>query len=144
MIRRPPRYTRTDTLFPYPTLFRSFHPDHGEGLCVAALPVQCAGEDGKAKAAAQRDCEAEAVAEMCSRLIGSQIIVDRKTDERRPCRPGDIALLAPGGTELWRYEEELATRRVPVATQAGTGRPEQRRVGRARVARGESRLCPCQ
>src|SRR3546814_7910647 len=24
MIRRPPRSTRTDTLFPYPTLFRSF------------------------------------------------------------------------------------------------------------------------
>src|SRR3546814_17532355 len=24
MIRRPPRYTRTDTLFPYTTLFRSF------------------------------------------------------------------------------------------------------------------------
>src|SRR3546814_6210497 len=23
MIRRPPRYTRTDTFFPYPTLFRS-------------------------------------------------------------------------------------------------------------------------
>src|SRR3546814_18392804 len=23
MIRRPPRFTRTDTLFPYPTLFRS-------------------------------------------------------------------------------------------------------------------------
>src|SRR3546814_18083593 len=26
MIRRPPRSTRTDTLFPYPTLFRSFEP----------------------------------------------------------------------------------------------------------------------
>src|SRR3546814_11783783 len=26
MIRRPPRSTRTDTLFPYPTLFRSFVP----------------------------------------------------------------------------------------------------------------------
>ncbi|MFZ2982976.1 MAG: UvrD-helicase domain-containing protein [Sphingobium sp.] len=103
------------------TALDSFHPDHGEGLCVAALPVQCAGEDGKAKAAAQRDCEAEAVAEMCSRLIGSQIIVDRKTDERRPCRPGDIALLAPGGTELWRYEEALEKRGVPVATQAGKG-----------------------
>src|SRR3546814_13372730 len=25
MIRRPPRSTRTDTLFPYPTLFRSSH-----------------------------------------------------------------------------------------------------------------------
>src|SRR3546814_19245147 len=28
MIRRPPRSTRTDTLFPYTTLFRSFHPMH--------------------------------------------------------------------------------------------------------------------
>ena len=98
-----------------------FHPDHGEGLCVAALPVACSGQDGKAKSGVQRDCEAEAVAEMCCRLIGSQIIVDRKTDERRPCRPGDIALLAPGGTELWRYEEALEQRGVPVATQAGKG-----------------------
>src|SRR3546814_13080736 len=31
MIRRPPRSTRTDTLFPYTTLFRSLHP----------LPVPC-------------------------------------------------------------------------------------------------------
>src|SRR3546814_1680817 len=30
MIRRPPRSTRTDTLFPYPTLFRS-GPVDGEG-----------------------------------------------------------------------------------------------------------------
>lgn len=103
------------------TALDSFHPDHGEGLCVAALPVPCAGEDGKAKAGVQRDCEAEAVAEMCCRLIGSQIIVDRKTDTTRPCRPGDIALLAPGGTELWRYEEALEKRGVPVATQAGKG-----------------------
>src|SRR3546814_12045591 len=28
MIRRPPRSTRTDTLFPYPTLFRT--PDHAD------------------------------------------------------------------------------------------------------------------
>src|SRR3546814_13756223 len=35
MIRRPPRSTRTDTLFPYTTLFRSDHyeaPDHLTGL----------------------------------------------------------------------------------------------------------------
>src|SRR3546814_12353486 len=30
MIRRPPRSTRTDTLFPYTTLFRSPGPDHGD------------------------------------------------------------------------------------------------------------------
>src|SRR3546814_2894826 len=29
MIRRPPRSTRTDTLFPYTTLFRSKFSDHG-------------------------------------------------------------------------------------------------------------------
>src|SRR3546814_7236298 len=33
MTRRPPRSTRTDTLFPYPTLFRSIRP---EGLQVAS------------------------------------------------------------------------------------------------------------
>src|SRR3546814_16352358 len=30
MIRRPPRSTRTDTLFPYTTLFRSAVPEAGE------------------------------------------------------------------------------------------------------------------
>src|SRR3546814_6331246 len=30
MIRRPPRSTRTDTLFPYTTLFRSVHPNPRE------------------------------------------------------------------------------------------------------------------
>src|SRR3546814_15327857 len=32
MIRRPPRSTRTDTLFPYTTLFRSRRPDMPSGL----------------------------------------------------------------------------------------------------------------
>ena len=39
----------------------------------------------------------------------------------RPCRAGDIALLAPTGTELWRYERALEARSIPVATQAGKG-----------------------
>src|SRR3546814_7673286 len=34
MIRRPPRSTRTDTLFPYTTLFRSVHPVEQAGLDV--------------------------------------------------------------------------------------------------------------
>src|SRR3546814_2932909 len=32
MIRRPPRSTRTDTLFPYTTLFRSLRIGHEEGI----------------------------------------------------------------------------------------------------------------
>src|SRR3546814_8602137 len=36
MIRRPPRSTRTDTLFPYTTLFRSHHGPEGHG-CPSGL-----------------------------------------------------------------------------------------------------------
>src|SRR3546814_13223094 len=37
MIRRPPRSTRTDTLFPYTTLFRSIHLEVGGGLFLTVL-----------------------------------------------------------------------------------------------------------
>ena len=39
----------------------------------------------------------------------------------RPCRFGDIALLAPVGTQLWQFEEALEDRGVAVSTQAGKG-----------------------
>src|SRR3546814_14014381 len=44
MIRRPPRSTRTDTLFPYTTLFRSYRPIYpGRGGCRA--PTGASGCD---------------------------------------------------------------------------------------------------
>src|SRR3546814_4153053 len=39
MIRRPPRSTRTDTLFPYTTLFRSLDRIHGIQITAAAEPA---------------------------------------------------------------------------------------------------------
>lgn len=103
------------------TALDAFHDDPDDGLCVAALDVAVADENGKASAEQQRDGEADAVAELCARLIGSQVIIDRRSGGMRPCQPGDIALLAPTGAELWRYEEALERRGVPVATQAGKG-----------------------
>ncbi|WP_292593217.1 3'-5' exonuclease, partial [Mesorhizobium sp.] len=103
------------------TALDPFHDDPGDGLCVAALDIAVADENGKASAEQQRDGEADAVAELCARLIGSQAIIDRRSGAERPCQPGDIALLAPTGAELWRYEEALERRGVPVATQAGKG-----------------------
>src|SRR3546814_11808770 len=49
MIRRPPRSTRTDTLFPYTTLFRSRHADellaiHLQGLDLE-LRILAVGDD---------------------------------------------------------------------------------------------------
>lgn len=103
------------------TALDAFHDDRGDGLCVAALEIAVADENGKASAEQQRDAEADAVAEMCARLIGSQPVIDRRSGTERPCQPGDIALLAPTGAELWRYEEALERRGIPVATQAGKG-----------------------
>lgn len=102
------------------TALDPFHDDRG-GLCVAALDIAVADENGKASAEQQRDAEADAIADLCARLIESHPIIDRRSGAERPCQPGDIALLAPTGAELWRYEEALERRGVPVATQAGKG-----------------------
>src|SRR3546814_11320368 len=61
MIRRPPRSTRTDTLFPYTTLFRSGF--CGEGF----IPAGCGAGPSK--------CH--------HRLIHLHIYRQRKSDERR-------------------------------------------------------------
>src|SRR3546814_19462100 len=50
MIRRPPRSTRTDTLFPYTTLFRSERQERGRAQYLSAsaavLSTLCAGDAG--------------------------------------------------------------------------------------------------
>jgi ATP-dependent exoDNAse (exonuclease V) beta subunit len=103
------------------TALDPFHRDRSKKLSVAALDIAVADENGRASAEQQRNAEADAVAELCARLIDAQTIVDRRTGAERLCRPGDIALLAPTGADLWRYEEALERRGLPVATQAGKG-----------------------
>ena len=81
---------------------------------IATLPVEVLpGGDGL------RDAEAQAVAAFCARVIGALPVRDKGTT--RPCRPDDIALLAPSGTELWRYERALEEAGIAVSTQAGKG-----------------------
>ena len=77
------------------------------------------GDGQKAKMAQQRDDEAAVIAEICSKLIGAIEIEDEHTGDRRLLEAGDIALLAPTGTELWRYERALEALGLAVASQAG-------------------------
>ncbi|WP_404926227.1 UvrD-helicase domain-containing protein [Mesorhizobium sp. ORM16] len=65
-----------------------------------------------------RDLEAQAVAELCARLVGN-VWVRRSNGKVVRAEPGDIALLAPRRTQLWRYERALEERGLPVASQAG-------------------------
>ncbi|TPG53646.1 ATP-dependent endonuclease [Roseomonas nepalensis] len=76
----------------------------------------------KPKAAEVRDKEADEVAKLCLRLVGSAMVRDRGAEGGlRPCEPRDIALLSPTGTDLWRYERALEDAGLTVATQAGKG-----------------------
>jgi ATP-dependent exoDNAse (exonuclease V) beta subunit len=45
--------------------------------------------------------EARIVADVVSSLIGTYQVWDKRSKAMRPCRAGDIALLAPTGTNLW-------------------------------------------
>jgi exodeoxyribonuclease-5 len=99
----------------------AFHAAGPGQVCVAALEVAAANEEGTASAGQQRAAEAEAVADMCAKLIGNRMLGERPGAQGQPCRAGDIALLAPTGSDLWRYEEALERRGIAVATQAGKG-----------------------
>ena len=66
----------------------------------------------------QRDEEAAIVARICRSLIGA-IEVKRTDGSVTPLRAGDIGLLAPTGTDLWRFERALEAEGLAVASQAG-------------------------
>src|SRR3546814_18588520 len=58
MIRRPPRSTRTDTLFPYTTLFRSCEiVGHDVGLVHTQCPQQCRNHEPRPVLAGSRSEE---------------------------------------------------------------------------------------
>ena len=114
----------------FEALFTRVSPPDGH-VAVAALPVEVEGTG----ASITRDAEAEAVAVCCTQLIGALVV--RGREGSRPCRPDDIALLAPTGTELWRLRAGLGAGRhrgvypggqrlLSPAGSAGSHRPHAR------------------
>lgn len=83
--------------------------------CVAKVSVRLPPQT---KVDGARDEEAQVVAEVCARLIGN-LEIELNDGVRRRLRPGDIALLAPVSTDLWRYERALEEAGLPFASQAG-------------------------
>ncbi|WEX85812.1 UvrD-helicase domain-containing protein [Sinorhizobium garamanticum] len=89
-------------------------PDH-DMPCAARITVDVPPDSRPAQI---RDAEAEAVADLCARLVGNLRVPD-EDGTIVPLTAGDIALLAPTGAELWRYERALEQRGLPIASQAG-------------------------
>src|SRR3546814_15568977 len=111
MIRRPPRSTRTDTLFPYTTLVRSARPAHrvaqrraGAGERAPRRPRAAAlrrapGDRGMIGGGA--DCEAElAAARLRMTLEQNVSLAERERPRRREAEEpfqGRLLALAPVG-----------------------------------------------
>lgn len=101
----------------YEPLVSTVEPGSKEAFSIGRVPVGT--ECSEYKVHEWRELEAQAVAELCHKLIGSHPV--REQNELVPCRPGDIALLAPTGTDLWIFERALEDMDIPIATQAGKG-----------------------
>src|SRR3546814_4009783 len=76
MKRRPPRSTRTDTLFPYTTLFRSFHLARVLRVPVAYFfhGLQAGGETKAAQGGAPADAADEGVGDLFGRNDSLKLI----------------------------------------------------------------------
>jgi ATP-dependent exoDNAse (exonuclease V) beta subunit len=94
--------------------------------CVAKVTVALPNDPD---ADTQRDEEAAIVARICRNLIGA-IQVKRTDGSVTPLRAGDIGLLAPTGTDLWRFERALEAEGLAVASQAAYVDSEWREVSR--------------
>src|SRR3546814_15849104 len=113
MMRRPPRSTRTDTLFPYTTLFRSAR----FGDAWRRHGIQAKHQQGRARIA-RAEREAAAGGEVEQREFAPAF------DDHR-CRSGAADRVVRAG------EEHL-----------GVGRSEERRVGKECVSTCRSRWSP--
>jgi len=101
----------------YEALVSTVEPGSKEEFSIGRVPVGTEGSEYKVYE--WRELEAQAVAKLCRKLIGRFTV--REKNELVPCRPGDIALLAPTGTDLWIFERALEDMDIPIATQAGKG-----------------------
>src|SRR3546814_12948363 len=122
MIRRPPRSTRTDTLFPYTTLFRSLEPE-------VEADDALVGADRRGDREVQR---VDDPAELDHRHAGAD---HARVDPALHHTPGRGELLARAHLRV----RELAG---VVALHHGHLRSEERRVGKECVSTGRSRWSP--
>src|SRR3546814_13981444 len=130
MIRRPPRSTRTDTLFPYTTLFRSV----GDGPIGDARDFLFADAKAAERLAMLRKDELAALHPAGARL--AELAKNRVDSARR---------VAIDREALDRMFEDVGRQREngpPVAGRARRGSSEERRVGQEWVRQGRSRWSP--
>src|SRR3546814_4872124 len=139
MYRRPPRSTRTDTLFPYTTLFRSacaWHPAAPTGRCPTAIPPP-----PSVTSPSSWTGSASPASTTSPRTKGTELIVEGQApvaaEHLRPRLGG--ALIVAGGSTRYSAEAILAAGNADLVAFgrhfiASPGLPERfRQIGRAHV-----------
>src|SRR3546814_13382697 len=138
MIRRPPRSTRTDTLFPYTTLFRSCGRAHGApyGRTTASLAQSALRHRFPGSRLPWRARRGPTVIAL---LLVAGLIVPHAF-----FAPSEMALVTSPQLRLQQMSEPSRAARKAVALdeQQGQLRSEQRRGGTARVRPGRCRGAP--
>src|SRR3546814_20539711 len=126
MIRRPPRSTRTDTLFPYTTLFRSL---------ADRLPRK--GEHSKA---ARRQVEQLGVERILPRLAKARAAVDR-----RALRPAGVGARGGDGEGVATRHDSSFLDLTPLSFRPvypPMVRSEGRRLGKGGASTVRARVLP--
>src|SRR3546814_15688129 len=127
MIRRPPRSTRTDTLFPYTTRFRS-EPvvDEHARQAVAHRPLHERRGDGGVDPAGE---------------TADDPLVSDRGRYRRDLLVDDVGH-RPGGRDAGDLVEEVLEHRLAVLGVQDLGSSEERRVGKECVSTCRYRWSP--
>src|SRR3546814_14404012 len=112
MIRRPPRSTRTDTLFPYTTLFRSAHGGIADAVC-----ADIARADPELSRAERRGAE---LAVQPHRIVRANFGAEA----------AGRAVAAVGGRARRRHRHDAADRLAAPGQAVRSARSEGRRVGK--------------
>src|SRR3546814_18961382 len=142
MIRRPPRTTRTDTLFPYTTLFRSIPAVPFlalSGLAAAGAWVASKKKAGTAAAEA-KSLAAKSAAPVAEEPIANALQIDQV---RLELGYGLLPMINGHGGQ--RLTDQIKSLRRQLAQEIGfvmPSRSEERRVGTECVSTCRSRWSP--
>src|SRR3546814_12331945 len=139
MIRRPPRSTRTGTLFPYTTLFRSFL----AGDKLEQRRLACAVGADHADDSARRKRKIEIFEEqLVAERLGQSFRLDHLAAEALGCLDDDLRLARRAVGLLFHQFVNGADTGLALGLPRFRGRSEERRVGKECVSTCRSRWSP--
>src|SRR3546814_13427943 len=149
LIRRPPRSTRTDTLFPYTTLFRSLPVDRcGRTALCQARPIGDTAGASRSRARAGGGAQDGGHGGLTGTVTGrtglmtfSRKSIDIGANESKAIGALSEKGVAAAFSDAVRVETSDCA--FPYSSGATPIRSDERRVGKERVRTGRTRWSPC-